>query len=86
MRIEVTGETEFTTEIDVNIDDVMNEWFARMEEPDQGGVRRTVGSMLNSVTILMSRVSDDSISKLTPAGRALVAERLEKELARYQER
>lgn len=31
MRIEVTGETEVTTEIDVNIDDVMNEWFARID-------------------------------------------------------
>lgn len=86
MRIEVTGETQFTTEVDVDIDDVMNEWFSRMEEQDQGGVHRTIGSMLHAITSLMARISDESIQAFPVAGRAEMRKRLETELARYQER
>ena len=86
MRIEVTAETVFTTEVDVSIEDVVEEWFSRLEEPDQGGLHRTVGSMLHAITSLMARLTDETIQEMPPTAREEMRKRLEIQSARYQER
>ena len=83
MRVEITEEVVVATEVDVDLNTVIDEWFRRLDEVDQGGVRRTVGSMLSTITNLMARVTDESIELLTADGRAEMRKRLEAQLNRY---
>lgn len=83
MRIEVTENVEATFEVDIDLDQVLDEFFMRLEDEDQGGSRRTVSVMLDSVTKLLAKLTDKSIASLPWPAREEVRKRLEAQIVRY---
>lgn len=86
MQIEIYAEemVEITKRVDVSIDDLISELWARVGRLQENPKRFLIaGPVLDSVTKILASVPDQTIAELSPEGRAEMRKRLIAELERY---
>lgn len=88
MRVTAQKTIDVQIEVDVDLDEVIAEWFGAIELPgdavDGRGPVRRIYSVLDSATKLLAKVPDAAIDAAPYEANCEMVRRLEAELARYK--
>jgi hypothetical protein len=83
MKVQVCKSVDVEAYVDVEIEDVLNEGFARFNE--EGLTLKGVLPIIDSATRLLAKVTDGMIAGFSEQARGEILKRLTAEVARYQE-
>ncbi len=84
MRIRSCKTIDVEFEADVNVDDLLYEMGARIDEGED--FPRRLVSTIDVLTRMLARVEGDWIAAMKPEHRAEIANRLEAQLGRYRKK
>lgn len=83
MRVNACKNIDIDVELYVDIDDLLSEFFDRVDPAEQKFVRRLL-PVLDSIMKILALVTDETIAAIPPQARALVLERMQVQTQRWE--